>query len=193
MENDNETVIARIVSVEQNVTGITGRLSTCEAISDLLSPLTSGLTVCEGSLEHMRSEWGHQKRSLKSIERSVSLLGGEFERKISESLSPVTSRLSICETDLQRLKSAPPVSPSKSLKGVAFPLQEAKSFDGIISYLTRKHGGNVHEKGIVANQIPNQNWNWNLNPNKCHKDDSFIFNLTGTDSFIGMGELSDLR
>jgi hypothetical protein len=26
----------------------------------------------------------------------------------------------------------------------------AKSLDGIISYLTKKHGGNVHEKGIVA-------------------------------------------
>jgi hypothetical protein len=25
-----------------------------------------------------------------------------------------------------------------------------KSLDGIISYLTRKHGGNVHEKGIVT-------------------------------------------
>jgi hypothetical protein len=33
---------------------------------------------------------------------------------------------------------------------VGFPLQEAKSLDGIISYLTRKHGGNVHDKGAVA-------------------------------------------
>jgi hypothetical protein len=27
---------------------------------------------------------------------------------------------------------------------------EARSLDGIISYLTRKHGGNVHDKGIVT-------------------------------------------
>jgi hypothetical protein len=33
---------------------------------------------------------------------------------------------------------------------VGFPLQEAKSLDGIISCLTRKHGGNVHEKEIVT-------------------------------------------
>jgi hypothetical protein len=38
----------------------------------------------------------------------------------------------------------------RSLKAVEFPLKEAKPFDGIISYLTRKHGGNVHEKGIVT-------------------------------------------
>jgi hypothetical protein len=31
-----------------------------------------------------------------------------------------------------------------------FPLKKAKSLDGIISYLTRKHGGNVHDKGIVT-------------------------------------------
>jgi hypothetical protein len=31
-----------------------------------------------------------------------------------------------------------------------FPLKEAKALDEIISYLTRKHGGNVHETGIVT-------------------------------------------
>jgi hypothetical protein len=44
----------------------------------------------------------------------------------------------------------PPVSPSKSLKGVEFPLTRVKSVKGIISYLTQKHGGNVHDKGIVT-------------------------------------------
>jgi hypothetical protein len=29
-------------------------------------------------------------------------------------------------------------------------MQADKSLDGIISYLTKEHGGNVHEKGIVA-------------------------------------------
>jgi hypothetical protein len=33
---------------------------------------------------------------------------------------------------------------------VEFPLKEAESLDGIMSYLTRKHGGNVHDKGIVT-------------------------------------------
>jgi hypothetical protein len=31
-----------------------------------------------------------------------------------------------------------------------FPLRNVKALDGIISYLTRKHGGNVHDKGIVT-------------------------------------------
>jgi hypothetical protein len=33
---------------------------------------------------------------------------------------------------------------------VEFPLKEAKSLEGIIFDLTRKHGGNVHDKGIVT-------------------------------------------
>jgi hypothetical protein len=60
-------------------------------------------------------------------------------------------------TELKALKSlittatlVPPVSPSKSLKPVEFPLPEAKSVDGIISYLTRKHGGNVHDRAIIT-------------------------------------------
>jgi hypothetical protein len=36
------------------------------------------------------------------------------------------------------------------VKEVEFPLKEANSLDGIIFYLTRKHGGNVHENGIVT-------------------------------------------
>jgi hypothetical protein len=43
-----------------------------------------------------------------------------------------------------------PVSHSKSHTEVKFPLTEAESIDGIISYITRKHGGNVHDKGIVT-------------------------------------------
>jgi hypothetical protein len=34
--------------------------------------------------------------------------------------------------------------------GAEFPLNEANSLEGIISYLTREHGGNVHDKGIVT-------------------------------------------
>jgi hypothetical protein len=38
----------------------------------------------------------------------------------------------------------------RPLKEVEFPLEGANLFKGIISYHTRKHEGNVHDKGIVA-------------------------------------------
>jgi hypothetical protein len=38
----------------------------------------------------------------------------------------------------------------KRLRQVEIPMKAAKSLDGMISYLTKKHGGNVQEKGIVT-------------------------------------------
>jgi hypothetical protein len=38
---------------------------------------------------------------------------------------------------------------SQPVKEHDFPMKEEESLDGIIAYLTQKHGGNVHEKGIV--------------------------------------------
>jgi hypothetical protein len=71
------------------------------------------------------------------ISDSMSSLPDSIDRRLWESIS-------------RRLISrVPPVSPSKSLK-CQFPLKTAKSVDGIISHLTGKHGGNVHDKGIVT-------------------------------------------
>jgi hypothetical protein len=38
----------------------------------------------------------------------------------------------------------------KSFKAMECPLTKSKPLKGIISYLTRKHGGNIHDKGVVT-------------------------------------------
>jgi hypothetical protein len=81
--------------------------------------------------------------------------------KLERQLESLDCRISALEpnlgTGLEDLKLSiaisipvPPVSLLKSLKKVRFPFKEAKSLDGVISYLTRKHGGHVHDKGIVT-------------------------------------------
>jgi hypothetical protein len=52
----------------------------------------------------------------------------------------------------QQATSKPSASPkpNQAPGSVELPLKEAKSLDGVISYLTKKHGGNVQEKGIVT-------------------------------------------
>jgi hypothetical protein len=45
---------------------------------------------------------------------------------------------------------SPTPSAAKSDNEIEIPMKEAKSLDGIILYLTKKHGGNVQEKGIVT-------------------------------------------
>jgi hypothetical protein len=68
----------------------------------------------------------------------LSALPDSIDRRLWESISR------------RFISRAPPVSASKSLKEVEFPLKNAKPGDGVISYLTQKHRGNVHDKGIVT-------------------------------------------
>jgi hypothetical protein len=44
----------------------------------------------------------------------------------------------------------PRPEPEQSMSTVEIPAKVAKSLDGIISYLTTKYGGNVHDRGIVT-------------------------------------------
>jgi hypothetical protein len=98
----------------------------------------------------------------------------ELERHISDFEELIESHeegLEGLRFELERLKSAleplqpraipspsekPSRSPSSALKPqkwktkTEIPMKEDKSLDGIISYLTNKHGGNVHEKRIVT-------------------------------------------
>jgi hypothetical protein len=142
----SDTLVTRIGTVERNIT-------------DSISRVTTRLSVCEDAVGRVKAQCAKQSDTLVSricaIEQNVRLLGDEFEWKISESLSPVVDRLSVCETDLQRLKltllpPVPPVSPSKSLTEVEFPFQKDRSKDGIISYLTQKHGDNIQNEGILT-------------------------------------------
>jgi hypothetical protein len=108
--------------------------------SDSLSPVISRLSLCEQRVDQLKPS-----------------------KSAPDSLSPVISRLSLCEQRLDQLKpsqsapttlSPPAPKPSKPLTEVNLPLrdgwfQKADPLEGIVSYLTRKHGGNVHDKGIV--------------------------------------------
>jgi hypothetical protein len=82
-------------------------------------------------------------------------------QSLTHRISGADLNLRKAQTDLKALKSGspaqvstasplPPVSHPKALNEVVFPLTEPRSKKGIISYLTRKHGGNVHDKGIVT-------------------------------------------
>jgi hypothetical protein len=103
---------------------------------------------CEAQLAQMKLKCENENKSLVTrignVERNASLMLHESPRKFSESFSvsesPVVARLSVCKTGLERLK---------SLKAVEFPLGKVKAVEAIISYRTRKHGGNVHDRGIA--------------------------------------------
>jgi hypothetical protein len=133
---------------------------------DLFPSSTVSVSNFRNSSQQIEAIWNR----LGKLEDNVSLLRRDFEEKATretdlqllKSTQP-TPRPSSPPSPIPPVRVSPgspapiatptpvpPVSPSKSLKGIEFPLKEAKSLDGIISYLTRKHGGNVHDKGIIT-------------------------------------------
>jgi hypothetical protein len=106
----------------------------------------------EDALEKIESlEEGLESLRL-AVERLRELKGGSEQPPSSSSSSPAPA--SPKPIPPVRLQPTPTPSassePAKSQSKVEIPMKEAKSRDGIISYLTKKHGGNVQKKGIVT-------------------------------------------
>jgi hypothetical protein len=146
-EKQNETLVALIASIE-------GKMS------DSLSSITSRLTVCERSIVAYRTQMNEVRASVEELRTHIASAGGADPNPETPTPRPIPDSVRLVSpspTPIQPVRiSTPapvpvaPVPPSKSLKEAEFPLKKAKSVEGVISYLTRKHGGNVHEKGIVT-------------------------------------------
>jgi hypothetical protein len=123
------------------------RIGAVEGISDSLSQVTGRLSHCEQYAEQIQSDCAKHGERLETAERNI-----------SDSLSQLREQLSVCEQSLKDMtlsSQSPahrpsPVSPAKTVKELHFPLSTPKSVNGIMSYLTWKNGGNVHDKGIVT-------------------------------------------
>jgi uncharacterized coiled-coil protein SlyX len=134
-------------------------LSECSALQVASVPeLIAALSARISKLEHYMSS--QPLALIAELKESIASQDRQLE-SLDSRVSGLEKNLRQPRTDLIELKSSspasfstpipvPPLSPSQSLKGIHFPLKEARSFDGIIAYLTRKHGGNVHDNGIVT-------------------------------------------
>jgi hypothetical protein len=136
--NQRVTLVARIGHIEHNVALLSlefaGKISACE--TSIVMHQTE-INDVRTSIEELRARMQGMNAGRRLIHRnSVINLGSDPHPEIA--IPSPTPQL------------VPPASPSKSLIEVEFPPKEARSLEGIISYLTRKHGGNVHDKGIVT-------------------------------------------
>jgi hypothetical protein len=110
---------------------ISEQTSICEAIgrdlpSSLSEFLISRLSPLSSEIQELRLAMQELKLEFES---RLSSQIGELESRLKESIRSVRSRI--------------------SLEKVALPITDSKSLNGIISYLTEKHGS-LDEKGIVA-------------------------------------------
>jgi uncharacterized coiled-coil protein SlyX len=126
-------------------------LAECSALQmastpELLAALSDRISKLERQMSSQPLTIAELKESIANHDRQIESLGcriSELEHNHKTELKELKSLIAAPTPVL-------PVSPSKPVKAVGFPLHELKSVRGIICYLTRKHGGNVHDKGVVT-------------------------------------------
>jgi hypothetical protein len=138
-ENSDETLVAGI------------------AITDSLSGFASRLSICETDLAQLKSALSTPIVPPIPYRRPSSTLAPLPPLTPSPAPTPgpnpkreTSPRVSNSPEQVSTLAPIRCVSPSRSPAEVEFPFKWGKSKLGIISYLTRKSGGNVHDKGIVT-------------------------------------------
>jgi uncharacterized coiled-coil protein SlyX len=141
-------------SIPELVAALSERISKLESqISSqplgIIVDLKESIANHDRQLQGLRSRLSGLDTNLRKVGTDLNELKPGFPAPVSTPTSPPLSS-SPTPRPIRPLRVSPPVSPSKSLTETEFPLKEAKLLDGIISYLTRKHGGNVHDKGIVT-------------------------------------------
>jgi hypothetical protein len=132
-----------------------------ECSFDLLLTLRERVSVLERQTQQSLS--GEVEDRLETQEEGLESLSCRFEKlegKLSKTevliegkeSRPVKCLLCLREGIEKLIGQASPTPPPtpKSMSKTEFPMQEPESLEGIISHLTTKHGGSVHEKGIVT-------------------------------------------
>jgi hypothetical protein len=113
----------------------------------IIVDLKESIANHDRQLQNLRSRLSGLDTNLRKVGTDLNELKLGFPAPVSTPMNPLTP---IPPVLVSNPTPVPPVSPQKSHNEVKFPLKEAKPLDGVISYLTRKLGGNVHDKGIVT-------------------------------------------
>jgi hypothetical protein len=117
-------------------------------LSDRVCQLELLVSSFSNPPSNIAHEVEYQERGLESLRFEVEAQRGSFQSRAAVLVLMVDE----LERDFQKLRgevSALKRGEKASPSPVELAMKEAKSLDGIISYLTKKHGGNIHEKGIV--------------------------------------------
>jgi uncharacterized coiled-coil protein SlyX len=116
----------------------------------IIVDLKESIANHDRQLQSLRSRLSGLDTNLRKVGTDLNELKLCLSDPLSTRMSPPVSPNPIRPVRVSPPTPVPPVSSSKSLKATEFPLKESKSLEGIICYLTRKHGGNVHEKGLAT-------------------------------------------
>jgi hypothetical protein len=158
---DFALVAERVSQLERQFAGLESRIASLshrsapstnlnEAHEELLESLRVDVEKLKSSIdEPFPDDWpqaGHHSGGTAALQRGNS---GSLPRH--PHLRPMVRQAShpIINYPPRALTKVEIPMKNKALRKVEIPMKTDKSRDGIISYFTKKHGGNVHEKGFV--------------------------------------------
>jgi hypothetical protein len=111
----------------------------------------------------LSAEIGRRKSDPGEVPKSVSARGSGLEivapefgdlriavQKLQQEFATMDTDSKRLTREVESLQAVVEICYQKGLNHVEIPLKDAKSLDGMISHLTKQHGGNVQEKGIVT-------------------------------------------
>jgi hypothetical protein len=134
--SDNATSLS-LLAKEFCLSDLAAECASFQSSADQFSSLSGRVFELERQVFSFSNPGRQLKEAIKSQERRL------------ENLRLSVEKLTTSFRDLAKSQEAVP-KPEKSLRAVELPMKEAEPLDGVISYLTKKHGGDVQEKGIVA-------------------------------------------
>jgi hypothetical protein len=129
----SEKVIVRVSALEDS---ILEQSEICESVTCQLRTLSQEVRDARNEMEARLDASSAEAEP--TMTRLIVDLRSELREDIRRLESETADSLQDVRTSIRWL------SPEE------FPLGKAKSLDGIIAHLTKKHGGNVHEMGVVT-------------------------------------------
>jgi hypothetical protein len=107
-------------------------------------PVISQCDKSDQQFEAVSDRIGRREERFASVTTDNKNLTREI-KKLQTRVDSIEKSITVLEKDMTATKEK-----LSHIVTLEFPLENGKPLEGIISYLTQKHGGNVHDKGIVT-------------------------------------------
>jgi predicted nucleic acid-binding Zn-ribbon protein len=142
LKSDFEDLQQDSTQLDSNSRGLGEEIAELKAAVDAIAKSVSGL-------ESLRPEFDRFKIDLQQLQQGLASIDIAKARELSD--REKGARPKSVDPGARPTLSLPLFPKAEKREGqVEIPMKVTKSLDGIISYLTKKHGGNVSEKRIVT-------------------------------------------
>jgi hypothetical protein len=147
LESETRTTAQSVSALEQLKPELDNVRTGLQSLQQDLQKCETRGEAADARLSAIAAKWessqDDMEQAIREMRSATHLAVGNLKSRTDEELRAVRA-------SIQTLKETVETYYLRGLAKVQCPMNEEKSLEGIISHLTKKHGGNVHEKGIVT-------------------------------------------